>query len=312
MRIGSKLSDQLIKNIIDIYGKEGLKWLNQLENLVPFFIKKWQLNRVRPINNSSYNFVAYTYSDTYKCEAVLKISIPTREFLQEQKALLYYEGTSCVKLLDYDELRGGMLLEAISPGTTLKTLFPNDDIQAIYQTAKIIKNIHESEVLTCLISQYPTVKYWDSDLESFIGHSVIGFKAEKAYHLHHYLFNSQSKLYLLHGDLHQDNVLQNNTGGWTAIDPKGVIGELACEIGAFIRNPMPEILEYNNIEQILEKRFLHFSNLLKIKKQRLIDWSYVQAVLASCWAIQDKHKWMPWDRIADFIEKQGISNVDRL
>ena len=65
---------------------------------------------------------------------------------------------------------------------------------------------------------------------------------------------------LLHGDLHHDNILQNgddearhsfSDGGWLVIDPKGVIGESAYEVAAFIRNPMPELLTHDDAPNIM-------------------------------------------------------------
>lgn len=48
---------------------------------------------------------------------------------------------------------------------------------------------------------------------------------------------------MLHVDLHHDNILQNGNE-WLVIDPKGVVGEPAYEVAAFIHNPMPELLTH--------------------------------------------------------------------
>ena len=55
---------------------------------------------------------------------------------------------------------------------------------------------------------------------------------------------------LLHGDLQHYNVLFDNQRGWTAIDPKGVVGELEYELGALLRNPieLPDV--FTNPERI--------------------------------------------------------------
>jgi len=58
-------------------------------------------------------------------------------------------------------------------------------------------------------------------------------------------------------------------------------------VGAFIRNPIPELFERKDINEIISKRFDRFSTLLRVDRQRLIDWSFVQAVLAACWACED-------------------------
>ncbi len=100
------------------------------------------------------------------------------------------------------------------------------------------------------------------------------------------LVGTQSKLYFLHGDLHHENILQRDDT-WVMIDPQGFIGELACEIGAFIRNPIFTLLEQDNIESLLLYRFERLSQLLNLDKQRIIDWSFVQAVLGACYYEED-------------------------
>ena len=45
-----------------------------------------------------------------------------------------------------------------------------------------------------------------------------------------------------------------------------------------------------------------FSKLLSLDRQRVKDWSYVQAILAACWAEQDGGDWPYFVRCAELIE----------
>jgi streptomycin 6-kinase len=45
------------------------------------------------------------------------------------------------------------------------------------------------------------------------------------------LLPSQSEPVLLHGDLHHWNILRATRVPWLALDPKGVVGEPAYEVG---------------------------------------------------------------------------------
>ena len=92
---------------------------------------------------------------------------------------------------------------------------------------------------------------------------------------------------LLHGALHHDNILQNGDDCWMMIDPKGVIGERAYDLAAFMRNPMPEVLNQADATTIIHNRITRFSELLGIPAQRILDWCFVQAVLAWIWSIED-------------------------
>lgn len=73
-----------------------------------------------------------------------------------------------------------------------------------------------------------------------------------------------------------------NGNDWVVIDPKGVIGESAYEVAAFIRNPMPELLNHADVPNIILNRITHFAKIMELPSQRILDWCFVQAVLA--WA----------------------------
>lgn len=129
-----------IDNITTIWGIQGSLWLKQLPNLINFFCTQWQLTAIQPFDNLSYNYVARAFSNYYKCFVVLKIGIPSAELIQEMKALEFYDGQGCVKLLSHDYTNGGMLLALIQPGITLKSFFPEKDTQAVEHACAVIKN----------------------------------------------------------------------------------------------------------------------------------------------------------------------------
>ncbi len=91
---------------------------------------------------------------------------------------------------------------------------------------------------------------------------------------------------LLHGDLHHDNILAAERAPWLALDPKGVAGEPAYEVGALMRNPRPQPAE------VLARRASILAEVLDIDRQRILGWSFAQAVLSAWWNIEDQgHGW---------------------
>lgn len=72
-----------------------------------------------------------------------------------------------------------------------------------------------------------------------------------------------------------------------AIDPKGVIGEAAYEVGAWLRNPITAIQPGGVSRNILERRVDQFVDELALERARIIGWAQSQAVLAACWALED-------------------------
>ena len=86
------------------------------------------------------------------------------------------------------------------------------------------------------------------------------------------------------------------------IDPKGVIGEPTYEVAAFIRNPIPELLIHDNAPNIIHNRVTRFSKFLELEESRIIDWCFVQAVLAWVWAIEDNCDTDYWERITRILD----------
>jgi streptomycin 6-kinase len=107
---------------------------------------------------------------------------------------------------------------------------------------------------------------------------------------------------LLHGDLHHWNILSAKRAPWLAIDPKGVIGELAYETGAWIRNPFPELLKWPNPGKTLSRRMDQFAMELALDRERILGWSFYQAVLAAWWSYEDGDQdWENWLAVAELL-----------
>lgn len=79
----------------------------------------------------------------------------------------------------------------------------------------------------------------------------------------------------------------DNTRGWTAIDPKGVVGELEYEIGASLRNPC-ERPELFTASTTITRRIKCYEARLRLNAERALRWSFAQAVLSAIWMVEDE------------------------
>ena len=91
----------------------------------------------------------------------------------------------------------------------------------------------------------------------------------------------------MHGDLHHDNVFSTEQLSYLAIDPKGVLGEPCYEVGAFLRNPLPALLEKENPRALMQSRVDMVVDHLGFDRQRVIGWGFSQAVLSAIWCDED-------------------------
>ena len=117
------------------------------------------------------------------------------------------------------------------------------------------------------------------------------------------LLETQRGVACLHGDIHHGNILKFQTGGWRAIDPKGVYGERAYDYANLICNPSPERALAPGV---MAARLERVSKAADLDPVRLAQWVMAHANLSACWSKDDGDDPEPALKIArlaaDFAE----------
>jgi streptomycin 6-kinase len=271
------------------------KVINFMNNKLEKFLQLWQLSNMRLFTHIAMpnNYVVIVYSDQHKKDVVLKVGL--KEIIDtEIQALQYFQGEACVKLLQFDQessdVNSALLLEYVQPGSSLKDLFLDGGEEASIELfAQVVKKIHGNSDQK-IQGNFQTIDQRLRLLHRFQSkNNRLQKLLPQAAKLADQLIATQGKQYLLHGDLHHENILQCGDT-WVMIDPQGVIGELEYEVGALIRNPLFELLDQLNLEQLILHRFERLSKLLNLDKRRIIDWSFVQAVLAACFTEENQNE----------------------
>ncbi|MBI2785865.1 MAG: phosphotransferase [Legionella longbeachae] len=268
----------LEKNIVNLYGDKGKQWLASLPSLVEQMEMAHRLSGLSPVINLSYNYVLSGFQESQPI--ILKLGLDSAGFKREVLALKSFAGFGTVKVLQ--ESDGMLLIERAVSGMSLKSYFPKQDNNAIQITCDCLKRLHQAPIPRA--HTFPQIKEWLIALDKDL--NIPAHYLHQARQLRDNLLVTSSEPVLLHGDLHHDNMLQNGDG-WIVIDPKGVIGEPAYELAAFIRNPIPELLAQKNAAHIISQRIARFAAILELPEQRILDWCFVQAVLSWVWAIED-------------------------
>lgn len=265
-------------NIISIYHERGKLWLQRLPQLVEKISSRLQLRDLREVSNLSNNYVLSGFQGNKPI--ILKLSPNSEALEREAVALKCFAGHSAVKTLASGE--GMLLLERAVPGTPLKSLFPEKEREAHEIACKLMQKLWHVNMPEN--HSFPHIKDWLSVLDKHW--QIPSDTLQKARKLRDQVLQTCGPDILLHGDLHHDNILQNGDS-WVVIDPKGVIGDPTYEVAAFIRNPMPELLRSHNAVKMIQNRITRFANLFKLPPNRILDWCFVQAVLAWSWALED-------------------------
>src|ERR671933_2161332 len=93
--------DSFARRMVEVYGAEGGRWVEQLPALVAECARRWSLSVSPPFTPLSYNYVAPAVREDGR-EVVLKVGFPGRELMTELEALRLFDGHGIVQLLDAD------------------------------------------------------------------------------------------------------------------------------------------------------------------------------------------------------------------
>jgi streptomycin 6-kinase len=193
----------------------------------------------------------------------------------------------------WEQEPGAVLLERLRPGNSLVDLTLNGcDEEATDILANVIQQMSaraSSMSAGELPAECATVHDWAKGFARYLDCGDVQIPrglvvAGQRVYLN--LCASERRPGLLHGDLQHYNVLFDANRGWLAIDPKGVVGEIDYEIGAFLRNPyeQPELFLSRST---IERRLKQFADRLGLDYERTLAWAFAQAVLSAIWSIED-------------------------
>jgi streptomycin 6-kinase len=276
-----RLPDKFIQIMKNIHKEKAEEWLNNFDKMIAQYEQQWELLVHGPFD-LSFNFVAPATRKNGQ-EVVLKVVLSDKEFRSELEAVNRMKGKGMVKLLDDDPDQGVMILERLRPGHTLADI--EDDEEAACIASQIMKTIWVSAPESFDIE---TVIDRENSLKRIARQNPDGFgpiskeMIEGALKVFEQLNRDITHSYLLHGDLHHYNILKNGDS-WTAIDPKGLIGDREYDVIQYLLNKLPE----TNVKETIEKRIDIFVSELNLDKERLLLRGFSHAVLSTCWTIED-------------------------
>jgi streptomycin 6-kinase len=91
---------------------------------------------------------------------------------------------------------------------------------------------------------------------------------------------------VLHGDVHHENILRDPRGGWSAIDPKGLVGESTYDYCNTLENPIghPGIVHRPGR---LRRQAEVIAETAGMDLRRLLEFTFAFAALSECWGVED-------------------------
>ncbi|WP_395677836.1 aminoglycoside phosphotransferase family protein [Inquilinus sp.] len=252
---------------------------------VELWLDRWDLEADGEAVERNGAHVAFVRRGLYR--AVLKVLKPGSDEALGPVMLAHYRGRSAVRVLGHEH--NAVLLERALPGTELtETVLAGRDDEAVRILCGVIADLHQDDPPP---GPWPTVEDWGQAFARYRAGEpnpeVPTDLLDRAETEFMDLCATQGRRFLLHGDLHHENVLDGGDRGWLVIDPKGVIGELAYETGASLRNP-GQAGDLTNDPRTIAARARIFAETLGLPEDRILRWAFAQAVLSALWHVEDE------------------------
>jgi len=202
--------------------------------------------------------------------------IPGPEVATEISCLRAYDSRGYVKLWDYDLTDDILLLERVVPGDQMWAVGDYRE-----RAALMAQRLRTLPFIGCERGKYPTYRSWmeelRKDLVSMGGAEDALYYLDEALRIYDGLKEKYSRSCLLHGDMHQQNMLLNNQGGYTIIDPKGVVDDPVMERARFLLNETPCAGE--KIREMVSI----ISPVIGIPEEDMLKSMYIDSALGNCW-----------------------------
>jgi streptomycin 6-kinase len=284
LHTGRPLPRQLVTNV-GKWAQEELTpgWLVSLPATIAELCANWHIELDSVMPETYITLVLLGHSADLG-PVVIKSSPLADEFRAEATALELAASENVARLYDVDFDRSVMVIERIVPGTQLLNVAMSDE-EATRLAAETVATIWRP--VPNPVGLFP-LRQWMRALFNWSPHSelISPDLIQRAQELGLALLAKSSRTYLLHGDFQHHNLLQRENGDWVIIDPKGVVGDPAFEIAAWMYNP-PGVTARDDYLDLVERRLEICTEVWGINRHELLTWAFVGSVLALCWSAAD-------------------------
>lgn len=271
--------------IAEYFGEQGAAWLVELPDLLATYAREWDVDLLPPFAGLSFHYVAPVVRADGS-PAVLKVGVPEEEGRTGIAFLRLCNGEGAVRLLEADDERCALLMERAFPGIPLTRI--EDDDEATGIAAEVMRVLwhpvpvtHSFITLARRLQALAQVREMAGGGAGPLQEGLLS----RAEGLAVELLASAPYERVLHGDLHHDNIVTAERAPWLAIDPKGIVGDPGFETGALMNNPYGRMETWTAPARQFVRRADILAERLRYPRERILAWSYTQAVLSASWEV---------------------------
>jgi streptomycin 6-kinase len=244
--------------------------LDLLPNTIRELERRWALHLGPPFDGDDVSCAWVAPATLFNgTRAILKVPVPHMEAAHEVDGLRFWNGDPTVRLLDFDNSLGAMLLECCEPGASLRTLAePEQDVVIAGLLRRMWRRPdwpHPFRPLSALTA------HWSSETLAARDHWPDPALVREGLRLMKELPQTAAAEVLLATDLHAGNVLRAAREPWLAIDPKPFLGDPAYDATQHL---------FNCTERLHAHPFAtigRFADLLSVDPERVRLWTLARA-----------------------------------
>ncbi|MGY0499086.1 aminoglycoside phosphotransferase family protein [Nocardia sp. FBN12] len=262
-------------------GEPGRAWIAALPRLADELLQRWSCTPDGPIMHGNVGIVLpVRHLDLPP--AVVKISFPHLGNVFEPDAFAAWNGRGAVRLFARDDERFAMLLERTARGTLAEV---SDFDEAVGILGRLSHRL-AVDAPAGLPRLSDVVADWTDEICTTaveLGDPLPRRVLDAAVETLRDLGPDQPQT-LVHGDLHDANVLAGEREPWLAIDPKGYVGDPAYDAITVIRSyRFAPVLFAPDPAAGIRRGLDLYCEAAEIDRDRARGWAQVRAVKAALW-----------------------------
>ncbi|HTI21735.1 MAG TPA: aminoglycoside phosphotransferase family protein [Kutzneria sp.] len=256
-------------------GTAGRAWLRSLPDIVADLLQRWSCVLDGPVRHGAVGVVLPVRRDGSL--AAIKVSFPHPGNVDQPDAFAAWNGRGAVRLHERDDARFAMLLERAGPGS-LADVADNDKAVTVLGELSRRLAVPAPPGLPRIRDE---IAGWESEIRAAesLPRRVVDAALATLRELDH-------PDTVVHGDLHDANVLSSDREPWLAIDPKGLAGDPAYDAFTVIHSP--RLLLTAGHLRALDI----FCEAAEIDRERARRWAVVRTARAVLWGHQHGPKWL--------------------
>ncbi|EWM16740.1 aminoglycoside phosphotransferase family protein [Kutzneria sp. 744] len=256
-------------------GEAGRSWLRSLPAIVDELLQRWSCVPAGSIKHGAVGIVLPVRRGDLA--AVIKVSFPHPGNVDQPAAFAAWRGRGAVRLHERDDARFAMLLERAGPGTLAEVA---DDDRAVGILGELSRRL-AVPAPPGLPRIRDEVAGWEAEIlaAGSLPPRVVDAAVAALRELDH-------PETVVHGDLHDTNVLAAEREPWLAIDPKGLVGDPAYDAFTVIHSP--RLLLTSGHLRALDI----FCEAAGIDRERARRWALVRTVRSVLWDRRHGPSWL--------------------